>query len=78
MTLSEPRGSTSFRMVIRTGINPGTGIYLFGKSNSGSRNSKSMENCDCSMCKFTHATIQRCQKCCTGDRKLSMRLENLE
>ena len=51
-------------------MNPGTGIYLFGKSNSDSRNSK--------MCKFTHATIQSCQKCCTGDRRLSMRLENLE
>ena len=63
-----------------TGTNPGTGIYLFGKSNSDFRNSKSMENCDCSMCKFTHATIQSCQKCCTGvrARRLSMRQENFE
>ena len=61
-----------------TGMNPGTGIYLFGKSNSDSRNSKSMENCDSSMCKFIHATIQNCQKFCTGDPRLSIRLENLE
>ena len=61
-----------------TGINPGTGIDLFGKSNSDSRNSKSMENCDCSLYKFTHATIQSCQKCCSGDRRLRTRLENLE
>ena len=61
-----------------TGMNPGTGIYLFGKSNSDSRYSKSMENCDCSMRKFTHATIQSCQKCCTGDPRLSMRPKNLE
>ena len=52
-----------------TGMNPGTGIYVFGKSNSDSRNSKSMENCDCK---------KSCKKCCTGDRRLSMRLENLE
>ena len=62
-------------MIPGTGMNPGTGIYVFGKSNSDSRNSKSMENCDCSMCKFTHATIQSCKKCFTGDRRLSMRLE---
>ena len=61
-----------------TGMNPGTGIYLFGKSHSDSRNSKSMENCDSSMCKFTHAIIQNCQKFCTGDPRLNMRLENLE
>ena len=56
-----------------TGMKPGTGIYLFGKSNLDSRYSKSMENCDSSMCKFTHATIQSFQKCCTGDRRLSMK-----
>ena len=61
-----------------TGMNLGTGIYLFGKSTSDSKNSESMENCDSSMCKFTHATIQSCQKCCIGDRRLCMRLRNLE
>ena len=45
-------------MNLGTGMNPGTGIHLFKKINSDSRNLKSMKNCDCSMCKFTHATIQ--------------------